>query len=152
MTTIALVLAIAAVLGTIVAVRGSNASKAAAPEIPQAADPVWQEPHFQEIEAAKARLLIEEEQPADLCVLDVRTQVEVECGHIPGMLWIPLDELQYRTGEVPAEGRLLIVCAHGIRSAMACDFLSRQREAEVLNLSGGMVTYSGRVETGLPNA
>jgi len=82
---------------------------------------------------------------AEAFVLDVREPDEWDRGHIEGAVHIPLGDLQQRVGEVPADQKVLCVCAVGGRSGMATQFLnSIGREA--VNLDGGMHAWqvSGR--------
>jgi len=79
--------------------------------------------------------------------LDVRTPSEVAQGRIPGALHIPLDDLEQRRGELPRDGRpTLVYCAGGGRSAAACDYLAREGWANLMNLEGGIQSWSGPVE------
>jgi rhodanese-related sulfurtransferase len=82
--------------------------------------------------------------PADVTVLDVREPVEWRHGHIDGALHIPLPQLGERLQEVP-DGRMLVVCAVGGRSAQAVAYLN-QHGRDAVNLHGGMVDWadSGR--------
>ncbi len=81
--------------------------------------------------------------------LDVRTRVEFERGHIAGAVNIPVDEIRDRIAEVPCQSPLLVYCQSGARSYFACRALA-QMGYEVMNLSGGYVTYcasqGGRLE------
>ncbi len=74
-------------------------------------------------------------------LLDVRTPSEVEAGIIPGSAHIPVDELRRRLGEIPAGRRLVVHCATGLRSYIACRILKAHGWNEVYNLSGGWRTY-----------
>ena len=58
-----------------------------------------------------------------LLVLDVRTQEEFAAGHVPGAVLIPVQELQQRVGELPADKPILIVCRTGRRAAGAYTLL-----------------------------
>ena len=79
--------------------------------------------------------------------LDVRTPSEVAQGKIPGALHIPLDDLERRRGELPRDGRTtLIYCAGGGRSAAACDYLSREGWTDLVNLEGGIQSWTGPLE------
>ncbi len=69
-------------------------------------------------------------------VLDVRDQHEREAYRVAGSLHIPLPELADRLAEVP-EGRLLVVCAKGMRSALAAELLEGAGRAEVSSVAGG---------------
>ncbi len=74
-------------------------------------------------------------------LLDVRTPSEVEAGIIAGSTHIPVDELRQRLGEIPAGRRLVVHCASGLRSYIACRILKAHGWNEVYNLSGGYRTY-----------
>jgi rhodanese-related sulfurtransferase len=103
---------------------------------------------FPEIDAEQARSLIEGAGREKVRVLDVRTEQEVVGGHIDGALWIPVDQLEKRVREVPKDGRVLVVCAAGSRSAAACDHLSTRGWNNVANVIGGMSAYRGKTVSG----
>jgi rhodanese-related sulfurtransferase len=91
--------------------------------------------------------------PDDVRVLDVREDVEWRHGHIEGATHIPLRQVPTRLSEVP-DGRTLVVCKVGGRSAQAVAYLT-QRGLDVVNLDGGMLEWqaAGRPmvsETGAP--
>jgi rhodanese-related sulfurtransferase len=79
--------------------------------------------------------------PEGVSVLDVREPVEWAHGHIDGALHIPLMELGERRHEVP-EGRTVVVCKMGGRSAQAVAYLAQQGH-DVVNLDGGMLEWAG---------
>jgi rhodanese-related sulfurtransferase len=58
-------------------------------------------------------------------VVDVRTQGEWDEGHGPS-LFLPLDQLVDRAGELPKDKVLLMVCRSGGRSAQATMWLRGQ--------------------------
>jgi rhodanese-related sulfurtransferase len=78
--------------------------------------------------------------PEELTVLDVREPIEWDQAHVPGSLHIPMAELPTRLGELPADRRLLVVCAVGARSARAAGWLVRQGH-DAINLDGGLVEW-----------
>jgi rhodanese-related sulfurtransferase len=78
--------------------------------------------------------------PQDLTVLDVREPIEWQQAHVPGSVHIPLMELPARLGELPTEGRILVVCAVGARSARAVEYLV-QHGHDATNLDGGLVEW-----------
>lgn len=89
--------------------------------------------------------------PDDLSVLDVREPDEWEHGHIEGAVHVPLMQLPARLAEVP-DGRVLVVCKIGGRSARATHYLAQQGH-DVVNLEGGMIDWAAagrpmRSETG----
>jgi len=78
--------------------------------------------------------------PDDLAVLDVREHVEWHHGHIEGAVHVPLTELPARVSEVP-EGRVVVVCKVGGRSARATAWLAQQGR-DAANLDGGLVEWA----------
>lgn len=107
---------------------------------------------FPEVDSEKLRKLVEVEKPKDLKVVDVRTEQEVAGGHIEGVLWIPVDQLEQRSREIPKQGQVMVVCAAGGRSAAACDYLSTRGWSNVTNVIGGMSAYRGKMVEGLPKS
>jgi rhodanese-related sulfurtransferase len=79
--------------------------------------------------------------PPTTTVLDVREAVEWHYGHIDKALHVPLHQLPARLGELPASGRLLVVCAMGGRSAQAVAWL-QQQGLDAVNVDGGMVDWA----------
>jgi rhodanese-related sulfurtransferase len=82
-----------------------------------------------------------ERREAGHLVLDVRTIAEWEAERVPGVLLIPLDELVERVDEVPADGPVAVICATGVRSLHAAEFLRRQG-VDAVNVVGGTVAWS----------
>jgi rhodanese-related sulfurtransferase len=73
-------------------------------------------------------------------VLDVREPEEVADWAFPGAVNIPLGELGGRTGELPTDRPIVVVCHSGVRSASAADALAASGwPAE--NLAGGAVAW-----------
>ena len=70
-------------------------------------------------------------------VIDVRRHDERSHKHIPRSLHIPMDELPARINDLP-EGRLLIVCATGVRSAVASAMIEEATgRKDVSSIAGG---------------
>jgi len=61
--------------------------------------------------------------------LDVRTPSEFGGGHVPGALNVPVDSVENRLGEIPADRPTLIVCRAGGRAARAFEALAKARPA-----------------------
>lgn len=77
------------------------------------------------------------------CLLDVRTDVEFEAGHIDGSVNIDLDELRGRIDEiaVPKDAPIYVVCKVGLRAYIAIQILKGRGFKKLYNLSGGYDTY-----------
>jgi rhodanese-related sulfurtransferase len=70
-------------------------------------------------------------------VLDVRSPQERDnLGFIEGSLNIPLNQLEDRLNEVPSDGPLVVHCAGGYRSAIACSVLQKN-DINCMDMVGG---------------
>ncbi|MDQ6747839.1 MAG: rhodanese-like domain-containing protein [Candidatus Dormibacteraeota bacterium] len=70
-------------------------------------------------------------------VLDVRRVDERKLKHIPRSVHIPIEELAGREAELP-EGRLLVVCATGVRSGVAAAMIEAATgRMDVSSIAGG---------------
>lgn len=78
-------------------------------------------------------------------VIDVRQPDEYDVAHVPGAHLIPLGEVAFRIGEVPANGPVYVICATGARSLKATEFY-RGRGIDAHNVAGGTKAWveSGR--------
>jgi NADPH-dependent 2,4-dienoyl-CoA reductase/sulfur reductase-like enzyme/peroxiredoxin family protein/TusA-related sulfurtransferase/rhodanese-related sulfurtransferase len=73
-------------------------------------------------------------------LLDTRTRIEFENGHIDGFINIPLDELRQNLKELDKAKKVYVTCQVGLRGYVACRILS-QNGFECYNLSGGYRLY-----------
>ncbi len=80
----------------------------------------------------------------ELTLLDVRSLEELEGpdGHIHGSLVIPLPELEARSGEIPRDRPVVVVCHSGSRSALATQELLQAGFEQVANLRGGLSRWA----------
>ncbi|MBN1399729.1 MAG: FAD-dependent oxidoreductase [Anaerolineae bacterium] len=83
--------------------------------------------------------------PEKLGVLDVRTQIEWDLGHIEGAVHIPNTELRQRLGELSKEKDWVIYCAVG-RRAYVAERILKQNSFRARNLTGGWTTYQVATE------
>lgn len=70
-------------------------------------------------------------------VLDVRTPQEFAEGHIASAVNLPLDQVQGRSGEVPGDRPVYVICRSGSRSAQASQILQKAGK-DIRNVGGGM--------------
>ena len=77
-----------------------------------------------------------------IALIDVRTQEEHSVGHIPGDVNIPLDSLRDRLSEIPRDKKVVLYCGVGLRGYVASCILKGHDFNNVVNLCGGLRTYS----------
>ncbi|ABZ83735.1 fad-dependent pyridine nucleotide-disulfide oxidoreductase, putative [Heliomicrobium modesticaldum Ice1] len=73
-------------------------------------------------------------------LLDVRSELEYENGHIPGAIHIPVDALRDRLGELDPSKEYWLYCRVGFRGYLA-ERILKQRGFKARNLSGGYMSY-----------
>ena len=81
-------------------------------------------------------------------ILDVRTSAERRAFSLPTSIHIPVDELPQRYHELDQLQRYVCVCAHGIRSEYAADFLVAHGWNTSFNLIGGFVALAPFMKSG----
>lgn len=83
-------------------------------------------------------------------VVDVRYAEEVEDGHIPGAIHLPLSQLRHRAEELlKHDTNYIAVCRSGKRSAVAA-FLLVQRGFNIVSMKEGMNGWEGVLAIGKP--
>lgn len=80
-----------------------------------------------------------------LHLIDVRELAEVEEGHIPGVVHIPLGTLPAHLEELDQSKSYIIVCRSSARSGKATAFL-HEKGFDATNMVGGMLAWEGEVE------
>ena len=82
-------------------------------------------------------------------LVDVRESWEYETCNIGGIS-IPVEEVKYRTSEIPREKKVIVCCYRGARSAKIIDFLEKTYHFQNLyNLRGGVLAYGKEIDTSL---
>ncbi len=77
-------------------------------------------------------------------VLDVRTAVEFQSGHLKNALqadWLDKGQFADRTQYLDKNRPVLVYCASGVRSAAAAKWLKEKGFTEVQNMQGGLVSW-----------
>ncbi|MBU3091195.1 CoA-disulfide reductase [Clostridium sp. CF011] len=77
----------------------------------------------------------------NVTVLDVRTEMEFNNGHIEGAINIPVDSLRERIGELDTNKEIIEYCQVGLRGYVAARILA-QKQFKVKNLTGGYKSAS----------
>lgn len=79
-------------------------------------------------------------------LIDVRSPHEFQSGHIPTAVNIPVHDLGNRIGELANDKTIFIYCQSGMRSRQAGRILSKHGFTDIINLSGGIMSWRGKVQ------
>lgn len=71
-------------------------------------------------------------------LLDVRTEAEFAQGSLPGARSMPLDQIDERHGEIPADAEVVCLCPDGERAAVAVVLLRAAGHMKAALLAGGL--------------
>lgn len=74
-------------------------------------------------------------------ILDVRHKEEWDEYHIPDSTLIPLEELAARSGEIPRDREIIVVCRTGERSAQGRSILLAAGYTQVTSMTGGLIQW-----------
>ncbi len=74
----------------------------------------------------------------DIFLLDVRSPMEFEQGHLTGATNIHVQSLPTSLEQIPRNKKIICYCLHGIRSHDAAQYLSNQGYENVYHIQGGM--------------
>jgi len=85
-----------------------------------------------------------------LKIVDVREPHEYEISRIAGSTLIPLGDIPKRYVELDPSDEIVVHCKVGGRSAKAADFLRSKGFTKVLNLTGGILDWSDKVDPSQP--
>src|SRR5438132_7786970 len=136
------------VLGLWLALRGASAARLA--EVERAA----REYLGEDVEAIGREELVERLKRGDVMLIDVRPEEEFSAGHIEGARSVPLEELERRIAELPADRDIVAYC-RGPFCAYAHDAVRRLQEAgrSALRLEDGWPEWRpAETRTDRPNA
>jgi rhodanese-related sulfurtransferase len=101
---------------------------------------VLREP-FERVDAAKAKALLDDK---SIVWVDVREQKEWDEMRIPGAQLVPLNTLLASPREYLNGNSVVFYCAHGIRSAVACEVAAAVGVPKIYNLEGGIVDWAAK--------
>jgi len=85
-----------------------------------------------------------------LRVLDVREPWEHAVASLEPAELVPMQTIPARQGALPREAEYVVLCHHGMRSAMVADYLRTVGIPRVLNLEGGIDRWSVEVDPSVP--
>ena len=99
-----------------------------------------------DLSASEFKTRLQETDGATL--LDVRTPMEYQMGHIPGAVNVDIAGPGF-ADEITAldrNGRYFVYCRSGSRSATACAFMKQLGFSHVHNLAYGIIDWDGEIE------
>lgn len=100
-----------------------------------------------EISASEAANLREND--PEVVFLDVREDSELEICRIEGALHIPMGLIPERIEALPKDGKLVVLCHHGMRSLNVVQYLEAIGHTNAINMSGGIHAWAVDVDPGL---
>jgi rhodanese-related sulfurtransferase len=81
-------------------------------------------------------------------LLDVREPWEVQLAAVKRpFVAMPMQSIPARLSELPADGPIVCLCHHGMRSQQVASFLVQHGFKQVFNLQGGIDAWSQTVDT-----
>jgi molybdopterin/thiamine biosynthesis adenylyltransferase/rhodanese-related sulfurtransferase len=83
-------------------------------------------------------------------VVDCREPNEYAAAHIPGVMFLPLSELQLRMDELDPEQTYYIHCRSGGRSMKLVQFLKQKGFKNVKSVAGGIHAWADAFDPGMP--
>jgi len=79
-------------------------------------------------------------------ILDVREPGELAICRIESALHIPMSQVPSRLPELPADGPLVVMCHHGMRSQRVVDYLRAAGHDNAINLDGGIDAWAAEID------
>ena len=92
-------------------------------------------PQIKQITVTEYAKLQEQPNPPEL--IDVRDRWEFSIAHIPNAQLKTLGQIQEWARQLDKNKSYVVVCHHGGRSYMACEYLASLGITQVMNLAGG---------------
>lgn len=86
----------------------------------------------------------------EFVLLDVREQWEFETAQLPNAVLVPLSTLTSAINSLDMDREYVVYCHHGMRSAMAANWLKAQGFPHVSNMTGGIDAWSINVDRSVP--
>ena len=100
-------------------------------------------------EITPAEFLARKERGENLTLLDVREAWELGIASVPGIVHIPMNEVQSRLGELDQSVETVVMCRSGRRSLEVARLL-QQQGFRAVNLAGGIIAWANDVDPSLP--
>jgi rhodanese-related sulfurtransferase len=85
-----------------------------------------------------------------MTLLDVREDWEMSVASVPGVVHIPMGQVQARLSELDRNTDVVVLCRSGRRSLEVAKFL-QLNEFRAINLTGGILAWSRDVDPSIPS-
>lgn len=84
---------------------------------------------------------------ADAILIDVRTPMEYEEGHLPDakLINVASPDFQTEISKLDPNKSYYLYCRSGARSGSACNYMSSMGFKKVANLAGGIFDWEGEI-------
>ena len=102
---------------------------------------------IQEIDAPTLKKQIDSN--ADIELIDVREEFEVEICKIKDSKHIPMNQIPNHLKNLDNKKNLIIICKSGVRSYHVCQFLHQEGFKNIYNLKGGIINWALEVDDSL---
>lgn len=100
--------------------------------------------------AEKIRKFLENHEPDEYNLLDVRQPKEYKREHLPGAVLITMSDLPDKMAELDPEKTTITYCGIGVRSRAAVSMLRNAGFREAYSMKGGIKAWKGLVAEGAP--
>lgn len=80
--------------------------------------------------------------PGALVLLDIRRPDELLLAEVPGAVHVPMNEVPQALDRLERSAEYVVMCHHGIRSTLVCNYLRTRGYPRVSNLRGGIEAWS----------
>ena len=102
---------------------------------------------IQEIDAPTLKKQIDSH--ADIELIDVREEFEVEICKIKDSTHIPMNQIPNHLNDLDNKKKLIIICKSGVRSYHVCQFLHQEGFKNIYNLKGGIINWALEIDNSL---
>lgn len=100
-------------------------------------------------EITPAEFLRRRAQGDSLILLDVREDWEMSVASVPGVVHIPMAQVQARLSELDQNTDIVVLCRSGRRSYEVAKLL-QSNGYQAINLAGGILAWSRDIDPSIP--
>jgi rhodanese-related sulfurtransferase len=100
-------------------------------------------------ELSPAEFLQRRQQGDSLTLLDVREDWEISVASVPGVVHIPMAQVQARLSELDKNTEIVVLCRSGRRSLEIARML-QSNGYQAINLAGGILAWSHDIDSSIP--